>query len=463
MDSAGLVVVMSLVAGLLLEIGIRGGPANVIVAAGLAVALVLLWLQPRFSGNGRVLVVAAAIPTLFLGVRASEWLTSLNLLAIVGLVTLAVIFSANGSPFDTAVWHVVTRVFTSLGRGLMRLLPLTRSLPGPQSTTAQTAARSAKAVLIALPLLAVLIALLAASDVVFAGLIAPDLRIGPLVGHVLLALILAAPVVVGVLSAGSAPNTTNRHGKSGVLETNIVLGLAALVLGLFVLSQAVALTGAGQRLIGEAGLTPAEYARTGFFQLCWASVVVVGYLALARFLASADTYATTSVRVLSAAVPLLALGLVGVSLRRMALYDEAFGLTMLRLSVIGACVWIGAVLVMMAARNAGMAMDREWVFGGAVSAALVVVIAANVMNPEAFVVRHNVARAAAGATVDADYFALLSADAIPAIAEAATQADSSRANELRDVIGCDDRARGVATLNLAVGRAAAVRRELCIS
>jgi Domain of unknown function (DUF4153) len=37
------------------------------------------------------------------------------------------------------------------------------------------------------------------------------------------------------------------------------------------------------------------------------------------------------VRILGAAVPGLALGLVAVSLRRMALYDQAFGLTRLRL------------------------------------------------------------------------------------------------------------------------------------
>ena len=53
-------------------------------------------------------------------------------------------------------------------------------------------------------------------------------------------------------------------------------------------------------------------------------------------------------RTLAALVPALALGLVVVSLRRMQLYDQAFGLTMLRLWVVGGAVWLGGLLLMMA-------------------------------------------------------------------------------------------------------------------
>lgn len=463
-DRPGRLLLLSLAAGLALDIGIRGGPANAMVALGLVIGLSLLLLDATLSRASRATVLAAGVPSVFLAIRASEWVTTLNLAAVIGLVTVAVIYSASGSPFDAAVRHAVGRVFTSLGRGLVRLVPFAKSVPRPKSDTARTTARAVRAVLLVLPLLVALVLLLAASDAVFAGLISPNLDIGPLFGHVVLALVMAAPILIGALAVGNKPEERERHGRNGVLETNLILGLAAVVLGLFVASQLVALTGAGQRLIDEAGLTPAEYARSGFFQLCWASVVLIGYLAAVRFLAAADVMTTRSVRVLSALVPALALGLVAVSLRRMALYDVAFGMTMLRLSVVAGTCWIGAVLVMMALRSAGVVASRSWVPGGAVVAAFLVVIVANVANPEAFVVGHNVARAAQGADVDAGYLAELSDDAVPAIADAARNAtDPLLANRLRDVIDCAPASHGATALNIAVQRADRIRAARCQS
>jgi hypothetical protein len=150
-------------------------------------------------------------------------------------------------------------------------------------------------------------------------------------------------------------------------------------------------------------------------------------------------------------VPGLALGLVAVSLRRMALYDEVFGLTMLRLWVVLAAVWMGCVLVMTAVRNAGR-HGGGWLLAGAGIAALVLVVGADVANPEAFVVSHNSDRAREGADLDIGYLVGLSADAVPAAA-----ADPLVAPHLP----CSDEAHGVAALNLAEARAADSRKDVC--
>ena len=49
------------------------------------------------------------------------------------------------------------------------------------------------------------------------------------------------------------------RGRFAALEMVTMLTLAAAVLGVFVISQLVALTDAGHRLVGSSGLTPAEY------------------------------------------------------------------------------------------------------------------------------------------------------------------------------------------------------------
>ncbi len=249
-----------------------------------------------------------------------------------------------------------------------------------------------------------------------------------------------------------------RRGRPGPITA---LSLLAVVLLAFVVSQLVALTGAGQRLVDSTGLTPAEYARTGFFHLCWATAIVPGFLAVLHKIAAPNVGEARSVRILGAAVPVLATGLVAVSLRRMAYYDQAFGLTMLRLAVIGAALWMGAVLLLVALRNAGFAARRPWVTAVAGALALTGIVAADIANPEAFVVRHNLARATAGSDVDLVYLGRLSDDALQdLVALRGSIADEPMAPVLLRRLACRPDATGVAALNTAAHRAAKARRRL---
>jgi hypothetical protein len=318
------------------------------------------------------------------------------------------------------------------------------------------ALRIGSALLVSLPVLGVLVALLASADAVFASLLTPETNLGPVGGHLALTLLVAAGVLglAGVVSGPLADRSPT--GGFGVAEVATMLGLAAVVLGMFVVSQLVALTDAGERLVEQAGLTPAEYARSGFFQLCWATGVLLLFLVVVRALAAPEALDHRVVRVMGAAVPLLALGLVAVSLRRMALYDEAFGLTMLRLWVVGAAVWMGTVLVMTAVRNGSRHARGTWLVAGAGVAALTLVLAADAVNPEAFVARHNIERGRDGAELDVDYLAGLSDDAVPTLAAEPEVSEAFICDG-----GEDDDRGGVAALNLAVVLAHESRQDLC--
>ena len=282
--------------------------------------------------------------------------------------------------------------------------------------------------------------------------------LGPLVGHVALTLVLAPLVVVLGLAAATARRrsaTERRTGAFGVDRGgDDARPRGGRVLALFVVSQLVALTGAGDRLIASAGLTPAEYARSGFFQLCWATGLLLAFLAAGAALADPD--AARPAGPCGASAPRYRCwrsGWSSVSLRRMALYDEAFGLTMLRLWVVGAAFWMGAVLLMTAARNLGAGPAGDWLVAGAGLAAVVLVVVADVADPEAFVVRHNLARAQAGAELDLAYLFELSDDAVPALADGL--------DDGRVAVRCAPPPHGVAALNLAVAHAEGVRRDAC--
>ena len=453
--TAGLVVALAL--GVAADLGVRGDPANLVLAVALGGTIVLL-LASRATRrtSARLLLVAALVPVAMLAVRASPWLTVSNLALAFALVGSALLFGRQGTILDAtpATW-------------LRRLGPAGRAVVhvGDDAVTARrdTSGRHAprlgrvvRAVALALPFLVVALVLLAHADVVFADLVAPDLDAGAGIGHAVVAVGAAVAVIAawGIASRIDA-HDVRRTGTFGALEAATMLGLVAAVLGAFVVAQLLALTGAGERLVREAGLTPAQYARSGFFELCWATLVITVLLAVIRRVCAPGTFDRPALRCLYAAVPALTIGLVVVSLRRMAYYDSAFGLTMLRVWAVGGAIAIGLVLVALSVRNARFPAANP-IGAVALLVAFVLVAGADVANPEAFVVRHNVARSRAGATIDLGYLGTLSADAIPQIAASFR----GRPALVRHLAGCGT-PQGVGRLNLAEDRAVSIRDRVC--
>lgn len=453
--SPGRLLVLSMGGGLALEAGLRGGAANAVVAAGVACLVAVLLLDRRLRRTAsRRLALASLVPAAFLFVRASPWLAASNGGTIVGLLAMAVLFDRKGSRTDTGPGDLARRLGLALPTVLRAPSLLAPLRPTPSAESARRLARVGRAALVAAPVLGVIVVLLASADPVFASFLHPDLHLGPVAGHVAGAIVALAVLLAIVAAATADTDGPRRTGTFGAVEIATMLALTAGVLALFVVAQLVALTGAGKRLVEASGFTPADYARRGFFQLCWATALLLGLLALIERLSTAGVRENRAIRVLGAAVPLLALGLVAVSLRRMALYDQAFGLTMLRLWVVGAAAWFGIVLVLVALRNLGVGGDRRWVFAGAGLAMVALVVLADVADPEAFVVRHDVARARSGVVLDAGYLRHLSDDAVPAILAAEHGSPGPQAAQaLRDAAACTDRRRGAAALNLAAVRA----------
>lgn len=456
-------IVLALLAGITFDIGIRGGPSNALVAVAIMLVVAALATHHRVEQpSARMLALIAIAPAAFLAFRTTPATTSANLVAIVVLIGLACAYARSGSVFDTTPGALTVRAARSVERTSTALFMLRPALPHTGGRATTFGVRVAKPTAIAIPILAIVVALLAAADPVFKRLLIPRWSAGPIAGHMVLIAVFACVVVAIAAGAQGDTQPTPKTGRFRALEVTVMLGLAATVLGLFAIAQLVALSDAGNRLVVEAGLTPAEYARSGFFQLCWATALLVAFLAIVRGLAEPGSFDRAAVRVLATTVPLMAIGLVVVSLRRMALYDDAFGLTMLRVWVVGAALWMGVVLVLLAARNAGVGNRRNWLFGGALTAAFVLVVVANVVSPEAFIVRHNVQRAEQGHEFDATYLAELSDDATPALVDALEHSPSPEVRaQLRAALDCTRAKTGAAALNIAARQAADARARVC--
>ncbi|NJK42356.1 MAG: DUF4173 domain-containing protein [Aquincola sp.] len=200
------------------------------------------------------------------------------------------------------------------------------------------------------------------------------------------------------------------------------MALLAL-LATYLATQVRVLFGGAEFLRVTQGLTVAEYAREGFFQLIVASGVVLITLVVAEWLLAPDD--TNGLRhyrrVASLLLALVSTLLVSAGVR-IWLYMNEFGLTVDRSFAAAGILWVGATLAAFALTTL---RGRPMHFmPAAIGVAVAWVTSVNVLNPEALVVRVNVARAAAGESFDAAYHAKLSADALPTLLDAAPRLTS---------------------------------------
>jgi hypothetical protein len=162
------------------------------------------------------------------------------------------------------------------------------------------------------------------------------------------------------------------------------------------------------------GLTYADYARRGFFELVAASALVVPILLVADWAAARNTSRPRiTLRATMLVLVVLLVGVIASAAYRMRLYQQAYGLTEQRLYVSVFIVWLTSVLgwlVFTVLRD-----HRERFALGSIVSGLVCIAALHVLNPHALIARVNIDRAAVGKEYDGNYLRTLSADAVPVI------------------------------------------------
>jgi hypothetical protein len=281
---------------------------------------------------------------------------------------------------------------------------------------------AARGLVLAAPPLLVFGALLVAADARFEQLVSRlfDFPLEAVFRHSLVAAVLAWQAA-GLLWVTLAPVPVEGHsgeprtGWLGAIEVAVILGvLDALFLG-FVMVQGSYLFG-GERLIAtQAGLSYAEYARRGFFQL-----VAVAGLSLPVLLWLAEAVRSGPGSRLFRPLAGLQIGLLFLILasasHRLLLYIGQFGLTLDRLEASAVLAWIAVTLLWFAATVLRSRPERF--LTGGLAAAAIILAALHLTNPSAVVVEVNIRRAASGAPLDLRYLADLGADGVPALVAA---------------------------------------------
>lgn len=147
------------------------------------------------------------------------------------------------------------------------------------------------------------------------------------------------------------------------LEWAMPVGLLAALFVVFVGVQVASMSGGDSYVLRTAGLTYAEYARRGFWQLLAVTMLTLAVVGWAVRRAARETVADRVwLRALLGALVVLTLVIVASALNRMWLYQEAYGWTVLRVLVLACELWLGAVylLILVAGARLRAGCPARW-------------------------------------------------------------------------------------------------------
>lgn len=410
------------------DLALRSGVA--VLAGALLVAVVAAGLVCSGRIENRqawpVLLLTPAFG-LWLGVRAAGWLIALDILAAAALLVVGSSLSKRGDPLDQSVPDLAGRALHALLHGFFTpgfvLEPLRRSRGAREECdeTEPASRRAAPAVvrgiLLGAPVVIVLGLLLASADPVFASMFRFPVDAGDVAVHAVLLAIGGWGSAALLRTASGAPYDVAPLGRRplGSIEAVTVLGGLVAVFAAFAATQLVTVIAGADYVRRTSGLSYADYARRGFFQLLAVAAITLGLLLVLR--ATTDATDRTFILLGEAAV-VLTLFLVAGAIRRLGLYEAAYGLTLLRLASTLFALWIGGVFVLLGLSLAGVGRGRAWFVPCALVLGLAGLLVVNFANPEAVIVRRNVERFSATDALDAWYLTDLSDDAVPALADA---------------------------------------------
>jgi hypothetical protein len=219
----------------------------------------------------------------------------------------------------------------------------------------------------------------------------------------------------------------------GWVEALTILTAVDLLFGSFIAIQSAYFFG-GLDTLARTGMTFAEYARRGFFELLAVACLALGMLCALAVATRRETCGQRrGFNAASAALIALVLGLLASAFQRMMLYEQAYGYTQLRLYTQAFMIWLVVVLGLFLL---GLLRERPRVFVlGSFVAALVSLALLNVANPDAMIVRENVARYQDDGRIDVDYLSTLSADATPDLVAALGRLDSNARAAIVSALG----------------------------
>jgi hypothetical protein len=339
-----------------------------------------------------------------------------------------------------------------------------RQTIGTRATRSKLAA-VLRGLLLAIPIIYIFLWLLASADMIFADVVKDIFqwldfeRLTQFIRR-LIVVLFGAAFSLGALVMALRERKEHIVGHEqkastpilGFIEATVILVLINLLFGIFVVIQFAYLFG-GEANITAAGYNYSEYARKGFFELTILAVLSLGLIiVLGRETKRESLTAKRWFNALSTCLVVL-MGVILVSaIKRLLLYEDAYGFTRLRTYTHVAIIWMGVMFVVFL-----VLLYRERLRRFAPSAAIGVLgftLTLNLLNVDAFIVRQNVERYVDTGNIeivqnsngrvgvlttklDLRYLFDLSYDAIPGLVDFVDGAQGEIRTELISQLACE--------------------------
>ncbi len=368
--------------------------AVAVAAGGRRIDLLDVWLP-----------VAALVVAALVAIRADPTLRFLDVVTAASLLGASMAAFAGAAVTRRSAIAIVATGTIVLGwviAGILRVTAAARrpaAGPGWRARTPGWVVPIARGLFLAIPVLVVFVALFSSADAIFASLTADLFRwqidLGELPARFSVAF-LVAWVVAGLLgvATGAAELDVPRDPpkmqslgaavaeplpltpRLGVTEALTILVAVDILFAIFVGLQVAYLFG-GLDTLAAGGITYANYARRGFFELvtvtCLAGGLVVGLHAVVA-------HRTRAFVVAAVGMALLTVVILASAALRLSLYQDAYGWTELRFYIDATIAWLGLGIV---AAVVLLVRDRmRWLVHAMTVPAVLILVVVNVVGAQ---------------------------------------------------------------------------------
>lgn len=393
----------------------RGPGLGILLIAVVAAAVIIFTAKVTIDRYMALFGASALAVSFSVVFHASEWLGLLDLLVICGLASLA-----NAGPGDLGWAGVLAGSFGVIPRLFLSPLFLLRSILGARKPMRYMG--FLRGMLLGSALLIVFGVLFAAADGVFRNALAsliPTIDFGLFPRLVIFGAATAFVTALAMLHPAYKPERAaigldgsrrlRTLSRSDWVVAGLMLNALFAIFGIF---QIAALFGGDRHVLNTANLTYAQYARQGFMQLIIAAILTVAVVAAAvRWCRVESGSEDKDLKAILGMLCALTLVVLASALKRLYLYERAFGLTRPRVSAFAVISAVGGILVLLIA--SGIVRRKKWLPIVTVCWLTGLMLAFNLLAPDRLIARYNVDRFLRTGQIDTDYLAGLSADAVP--------------------------------------------------
>ena len=345
---------------------------------------------PKADRAMRAVWAGAAVALLsVLAFRNAWWLVTFCVLGALGCAALAIV---GGQRVRSILFSLVAAPFAAL-RGIPWVAKHLSATSDRRELPRHTQ-RVVWSAIITVLFMLVFGALLSSADAAFSHVLSavvPTISAGRVFLFILCALIAVAAVYT--VAAPPDLSTIDKPGTARLrrLEWGLPIGALVLLYSGFVVVQATVLFGGQHHVLQTAGLSYAEYARSGFWQLATVTVLTIAVLGgVTRWASREDRVDRILLRTMLGLLSSLSIVIVVSALSRMYTYQKVYSFTGERIFVMAFELLLGTVFIMIMA--AGIRWRGAWIPSTTAGLAVVMLLTLAVLNPEDYAARRNIAR-----------------------------------------------------------------------